>query len=199
MIIFNQGNVYETVSAFQSHRTVAFPTDTVYGVGVMYGSLEDLERLKQLKARDANKPIPFMVSNLAMLKTIAKVDLRTKKLMARFLPGPLTLVLPLKEGIDKGFTNGNDSVAVRIPDDHFVLDVIDHLGKPLMVTSANQSGRPAALTMEQAKEELPDVDVIVQGVCRQMQASTIVDCTKDSLEILRPGPITAEELNACIR
>lgn len=199
MIIFNQGNVYETVSAFQSHRTVAFPTDTVYGVGVMYGSLEDLERLKQLKTRDANKPIPFMVSNLAMLKTIAKVDLRTKKLMARFLPGPLTLVLPLKEGIDKGFTSGNDSVAVRIPDDHFVLEVIDHLGKPLMVTSANQSGRPAALTMEQAKEELPDVDVIVQGVCRQMQASTIVDCTKDSLEILRPGPITPEELNACIR
>lgn len=195
---FSQGNIYETVSAFQQHRTVAFPTDTVYGVGVQYGDLKDLQRLKDLKSRDADKPIPFMVNDLAMMKTIAKVDLRTKKIMARFLPGPLTLVLPLKKGIDRQFTNGMDSVAVRIPQDEFILQVIEKLGRPLMVTSANQSGQPAALTQEEAEEQLPDVDVVVSGVCQQMQASTIVDCTQKELQILRLGPISLEELNTCI-
>lgn len=78
----------------------------------------------------------------------------------------------------------------------FILDVIDELNCPILVTSANQSGEKTALTSDDVYEQLPKIDGIVLGTCKALQASTIVDCTKDKLVILRPGPISLEELES---
>lgn len=198
MKMYTQDQLDQVVDAFQAHKVLALPTDTVYGVGVLYGDLADLDHLKHAKHRPETKPIPMMVSNLEQMKQIAKVDARTEKLVQTFLPGPLTLVLPVSETLDLAYTNGKKTVAVRIPDEPFVLAVIEKLGKPLLVSSANVSGKPAAVSYQEAMDNLPNIDGIIQGKCKQLEASTIVDCTQDKLSILRPGPILLKELTNCL-
>lgn len=198
MKIYTQKDEQKVANAFLAHDVLAIPTDTVYGVGVVYGDLNDLSRLKHAKHRPETKPIPMMVASASQMKQIAKVDARTEKIIDAFLPGPLTLILPLREDVSKEYTNGKNTVAVRIPDAPFILNVIQRLNKPLLVSSANISGRPAAITFDQAKENLPNIDGIVQGQCQQGMASTIVDCTKEQLAILREGPISLSELENVI-
>ena len=140
MKMYTQDQLDQVVDAFQAHKVLALPTDTVYGVGVLYGDLADLDHLKHAKHRPETKPIPMMVSNLEQMKQIAKVDARTEKLVQTFLPGPLTLVLPVSETLDLAYTNGKKTVAVRIPDEPFVLAVIEKLGKPLLVSFWKTSG-----------------------------------------------------------
>lgn len=163
----------------------------------MYGGLKDLQRLKNAKHRPETKPIPMMVSSIEHMEQVAVVDERVKKIAERFLPGALTLVLKVKDNVPKEYTNGLDTIAIRIPDEPFILRVIDELNTPLLVTSANQSGAKTALTSDDVLEQLPDIDGLVLGKCRALQASTIVDCTQEKLKILRPGPITLEQLEAC--
>lgn len=198
MKMYTQDQLDQVVDAFQAHKVLALPTDTVYGVGVLYGDLADLDHLKHAKHRPETKPIPMMVSNLEQMKQIAKVDARTEKLVQTFLPGPLTLVLPVSETLDLAYTNGKKTVAVRIPDEPFVLAAIEKLGKPLLVSSANVSGKPAAVSYQEAMDNLPNIDGIIQGECKQLEGSTIVDCTQDKLSILRPGPILLKELTNCL-
>ncbi len=192
MKIYTQNEVEAVVDALEDHRVIAFPTDTVYGVGVKYGTIEDLERLKNAKHRPETKPIPMMVSSVGQMERVAYVDDRTKKIISTFLPGALTLIL--KSKLDSSFTNGRDTVAIRMPKDDFVLDVISRLDCPLFVTSANQSGAPTAMSFSDALMQLPNIDGIVQGECKEFWASTIVDCTQEELKVLRQGPIGLQEL-----
>lgn len=198
MRTYSKEEINAVADALQNHKIIALPTDTVYGVGVMYGDLKDLQRLKNAKHRPETKPIPMMVSSIEHMEQVAVVDERVKKIAERFLPGALTLVLKVKDNVPKEYTNGLDTIAVRIPDEPFILKVIDVLNTPLLVTSANQSGAKTALTSDDVFEQLPDIDGIVLGTCRALQASTIVDCTQEKLKILRPGPITLEQLEACL-
>lgn len=195
---FSMDQVHEVACALNEHKIIALPTDTVYGVGVKYGDLNDLERLKLAKHRPETKPIPMMVSNVEQMEQVAIVDERTKKIVQHFLPGALTLVLPVKECVNTVYTNGLSTIAIRIPDEPFILKVIDEIDTPLLVTSANQSGQKTALTSDDVYEQLPKIDGIVLGTCKALKASTIVDCTKESLKILREGPISLEELNSVI-
>lgn len=198
MRTYSKEEINAVADALQNHKIIALPTDTVYGVGVMYGDLKDLQRLKNAKHRPETKPIPMMVSSIEHMELVAVVDERVKKIAEQFLPGALTLVLKVKDNVPKEYTNGLDTIAVRIPDEPFILKVIDVLNTPLLVTSANQSGAKTALTSDDVFEQLPDIDGIVLGTCRALQASTIVDCTQEKLKILRPGPITLEQLEACL-
>ena len=198
MRTYSKEEINAVADALQNHRIIALPTDTVYGVGVMYGDLKDLQRLKNAKHRPETKPIPMMVSSIEHMELVAVVDERVKKIAEQFLPGALTLVLKVKDNVPKEYTNGLDTIAIRIPDEPFILRVIDELNTPLLVTSANQSGAKTALTSDDVLEQLPDIDGLVLGKCRALQASTIVDCTQGNLKILRPGPITLEQLEACL-
>lgn len=198
MRTYSKEEINAVADALQNHKIIALPTDTVYGVGVMYGDLKDLQRLKNAKHRPETKPIPMMVSSIEHMEQVAVVDERVKKIAEHFLPGALTLVLRVKEEVPAEYTNGLETIAVRIPDEPFILKVIDVLNTPLLVTSANQSGAKTAWTSDDVFEQLPDIDGIVLGTCRALQASTIVDCTQEKLKILRPGPITLEQLEACL-
>ncbi|MBQ0065973.1 MAG: threonylcarbamoyl-AMP synthase [Firmicutes bacterium] len=190
--------ITEVVEALNSHQIIAIPTDTVYGVGVKYGDLQDLDALKHAKNRPETKPIPFMVCDLEMMENIAYVDNRTKKIVSSFLPGALTLVLKKKESVSDAYTNGMDTIAIRIPDVDFIINLIKQLGSPILVSSANQSGQKTAVTYNDVFEQLPNIDGIVIGACMAGQASTIVDCTKENIVILREGPISLEEIKAVL-
>lgn len=196
---YTANDVKAMVEAFQRGEVLAFPTDTVYGVGVAYGNKQALERLKAIKHRDQHKPIPMMCSDLEQVKSIIEpLSPMALAIAKAFLPGPLTLIVALKPEVDRFYTNGKDTIALRIPNAPVLLSILDALAAPLMVSSANVSGQPAALNQDEAIAMLPNLDGILEGQCKEMQASTIVDCTQTTPKILREGPISLFQIQEAI-
>lgn len=172
-------------------KVIAFPTDTVYGLGVVYDNEEALERLKKAKGRPETKPIPTMAASFQQLETLAIVDERSNKLITNLMPGPLTLVLPKQNQIADYVTNGLNTIGIRIPDDPFVLELLQLVGKPMLVTSANLSDHPAAQTGIEAFGQLNGrIDGVVMGSSGSKESSTILDVTNKEWKILREGAIS---------
>ena len=192
--VFNKNELSEIISLLNSDEIVAFSTDTVFGIGVIYNSLAAVNNMKEVKGRDANKPFPLMVANVKQLEEVAYVTEREKKIAKNFMPGALTLVLKRKDSIPSEFVNGFDTIAVRIPDDSFDLKLLRKTG-PMFVTSANLSGQPAATTVEEVLEQLDGkIAGVVRGKAKLGVASTIIDCTGEELKCLREGTLTLNEI-----
>ena len=184
----------EIVQALHEDCIVAFPTDTVYGIGVLCSSKAAAERLKTAKKRPETKPFPVMVASLADLEAIAWLSERERKIALRFMPGALTLVLRKKDVID----NGLETVAVRIPNDLFALNLLEKVG-PMYVTSANISGEPACNNDQEVMAELDGrIEYIVAGEAFSKTASTIIDCTGAELKVLRQGDLKIEDINKAL-
>lgn len=189
-IRFEKEDIDAVVELLKEGNVVAFPTDTVYGLAAIYENEEALEALKASKGRPENKPIPTMVSSLKQIEDIAVVDDRARRLVEAFMPGAFTMILNKKKDLPAYITNGFDTVGIRMPDDEFVLELIEKCGKPLLVTSANLSGEETGITDEQVLSQLDGrIDAIVMGEANGKVASTIVDLSKEKPVIVRSGPI----------
>ena len=194
-LIYDKTNVKEVAECLLNGGVVSFPTDTVYGIGVVYDNLDALQRLKESKGRPENKPIPMMVGSLKQLNEVAYTNGQINRLTKTFMPGGFTVVLVKKECVSYVITNGFNTIAIRMPDDDFILEVIELVGKPLLVTSANLSGQPTGLHFEDVYNDFNGrIDAIVKGECKGSVSSTIVDATNDILNILRSGPIDENEI-----
>ena len=188
----------EIVETLLSGGIVAFPTDTVYGIGVLYSDVEAVKRMKNAKIRPETKPFPLMVANNKQLNSVAYIGEREKKIVKELTPGALTLILNKKKKISDELTNGLNTIAIRIPDDKFVLKLLRKVG-PMFVTSANLSGEPACNTNEEVMQQLNNrIEMVVKGEAYSHVASTIIDCTKSELVVLRQGDVTLEEINAAL-
>ena len=178
---------------------VAFPTDTVYGLAVRYDLKEAILKMKKAKQRPETKPFPMMVSSKAQIERVAVTDARSQKLIDQWMPGALTLVFKKRPEIDELVTNGFPTIGIRMPDDDFVLEIINRVGVPLLVPSANLSGQPSCTTSEEVLKQLDGrIDAVVLGESGASTASTVCDTTGDELKILRQGPIKLEDLEASI-
>lgn len=178
---------------------VAFPTDTVYGLAVRYDLKEAILKMKEAKQRPETKPFPMMVSSKAQIERVAVTDARSQKLIDQWMPGALTLVFKKRPEIDELVTNGFPTIGIRMPDDDFVLEIINRVGVPLLVPSANLSGQPSCTTLEEVLKQLDGrIDAVVLGESGASTASTVCDTTGDELKILRQGPIKLEDLEASI-
>ena len=178
---------------------VAFPTDTVYGLAVRYDLKEAILKMKEAKQRPETKPFPMMVSSKAQIERVAVTDARSQKLIDQWMPGALTLVFKKRPEIDELVTNGFPTIGIRMPDDDFVLEIINRVGVPLLVPSANLSGQPSCTTSEEVLKRLDGrIDAVVLGESGASTASTVCDTTGDELKILRQGPIKLEDLEASI-
>ena len=187
--------VEKVANLIKDGKVVCFPTDTVYGVGVIYDNVDAIKQMKIAKGRDENKPFPMMVCDYEQMSTVAKVDENIKKIVDKFTPGALTLVMRKNENIEDYVTNGKDTIAIRIPDNKFILDLLKLVGKPMLVTSANLSDHPSCTTMIQVLSQLDNrVDAIVEGECGTGVASTIIDVTNKEIRMLRVGTITLQEI-----
>lgn len=179
----------------KSGKVVAFPTDTVYGVGVRYDDEAAIEAMKRSKGRPESKPFPMMVCDEVQMASVAWIDEDILRLVRRLTPGALTLVLKKKDNVPDYVTNGKDTIAIRIPDHRFVLDLLEKVGVPMLVTSANLSDYPSCRTYHEVMEQLDGrIDAIVDGQCGSGVASTIVDVTCRPFKILREGAISLEEI-----
>jgi len=167
---------------------VVFPTDTVYGVAARAGDPEAVERLRAAKRRPAGQPFVVMLAAPAQAERLARVSPRARALMARFWPGPLTLVLPT--------ARGEGTVGVRIPNHPAALALLREVAEPLLTSSANRTGEPAPADAAAARAALdPDVALVLDGgPCRLGKASTILDLATDPPRVLREGTIPRSEL-----
>lgn len=174
---------------------VAFPTDTVYGIGVNAFSGESIEKLFVAKGRDENKAIPVLVGEASQLSQVTEVinDL-AQRLVQRFWPGPLTLVVPRHPALPAELSP-LPTVGVRMPDHSLALMLLKKCG-PLATTSANLSGGANPLTAQDVLEQLNGrIDLLIDGGrCPGGIPSTVVDCTGGEVKVLRKGPISLEDL-----
>lgn len=194
-IILDQTNTKDVAECLKKGGVVAFPTDTVYGIGVVYDNIDALNRLKESKGRPENKPIPMMIGSVEQIDHVAYTNGQINRLTEAFMPGGFTVVLNKKESVSDIITNGFHTIALRMPNDAFLLDVISLVGKPLLVTSANLSGQQTGLYFEDVYRDFNGkIDMIVQGQCKGSVSSTIVDASGDLLHILRQGPIDENEI-----
>ncbi|QKV18917.1 L-threonylcarbamoyladenylate synthase [Oricola thermophila] len=178
-------------------RTVAIPTETVYGLAADATNGEAVARIFESKQRPSFNPLICHVSDIAMAETFAVFDPLSRKLAEHFWPGALTLVLPLKEGhaIHPLVTAGLDTVAVRAPRG-FGAELIEAMGKPLAAPSANRSGRISPTSAQAVRESLGNsVPLVIDGGLTQVGVeSTIVKVEDGAIRLLRPGGIAAEEI-----
>jgi len=190
--------VDRAVEILENGGIVAFPTDTVYGLGADVFNVEAIERIYKVKQRARNVPLPVLLADSTdLVGVVADVPEMAWRLIKRFWPGGLTLVLPKKDTIPDIITAGSDKVAVRIPDHVVPLSLVRGLGKPIIGTSANISYEASPLTAAEAEQQLGgQVDLIIDtGRCRGGLESTVVDVTGEAPVILRHGIISDEEIS----
>lgn len=197
-IRFEKREIDKVLEALKSGKVVAFPTDTVYGLGVIYDQ-EALKRLKDAKGRSETKPIPTMVSSYAQLMQIAEISKQAEQLIKAFMPGALTLVMKKKDCVPDFITNEKATIAVRMPDDPFVLSLIEGCGGPLLVSSANRSEMPSALNDQEVFSQLDGrIDAVVIGTAGGEKASTIIDVSEAEIKILRIGDISEAQIRKAL-
>ena len=198
-IRYHKEDIQAVVKQLKQKKVIAFPTDTVYGLGGIYDE-EALAALKYSKGRPENKPIPTMVGSLAQMEEIAVLNEEAKKLAAAFMPGAFTMILKKKDSVADFVTNGMETIGIRMPQDDFVLELLRQVGSPMLVTSANLSGEATGLVDVQVLSQLDGrIDGIVLGEAGGKVASTIVDMTSGKLKILREGPISKAMLEAALK
>ena len=177
---------------------LAFPTDTVFGLGCMMDE-EAMAKIYKVKGRSFTKPLPMMCNGLSMIEDYAITDETSRRIVSRFTPGALTIVFRKKEEVPDFITNGLKTIGIRIPDDPFILDLITALGKPLMVTSANLSGEASLRQWKDVYERFHGkIDAIVCEDALADNASTIIDVSGTEIQVLREGQISINEIREVI-
>ena len=174
---------------------VAFPTDTVYGLGALAFDGKAVESIYLAKDRPVEKAIPVLIWDASDLEKIsADIPERTRALASRFWPGPLTLLVPKKPTLPES-VSATATVAVRVPD-HAVARELLRAAGPMAVTSANLSGQASPSTAQEVLAQLNGrIDLILDGGTTPGGVpSTLVDCSSNEIKILRAGPITLAEL-----
>ena len=174
---------------------VAFPTDTVYGVGSLAFHEKAIESIYIAKQRSIEKAIPILIGDSPDLTRVAaEIPLFAMKLVARFWPGPLTVLVPKKSALP-ALISATSNVGVRVPD-HDVARSLLRLAGPMAVTSANISDQPSPTTAQQVFAQLNGriAMIIDGGETPGGVPSTVVDCTGDEIQILRAGPISKDAL-----
>ncbi len=189
--------VEQAISILKQGGIVAFPTDTVYGLGACISIPQAVERIYQVKERPRSMALSLLLADKSQIGEVAEPVPPIAWLLAdKFLPGALTMVLPRAKSVPDIITGGGATVAVRIPAHPVPVALARGLGAPIVGTSANLSGKPSSLTAEEVYAQLGGkVDLIIDGGrCPGGKESTIVDLTGEAPVLLREGAISREEL-----
>ena len=188
----------ETIHTVQHGGVVAFPTDTVYGIGASLRHPDALRRIYEIKGRDAAKPLPVLLASIDRIDLVAEVpDDATLALLRRFWPGGLTVALPARPDAPAEVVHPDGTVGVRVPDHSIALALCDRAGGALATTSANRSGEPPACAAEEIAAQLDDrLDIVLQGGYTPCgEPSTVIRVEDDAtIAVIRAGSIGFEEL-----
>lgn len=191
---FTNTLVKEVSEALLNEEIVCFPTETVMGVAVIAENISTYNKLVELKNRPANKVFPFCVLK-EDIDNYCEVNEAQRKVLNKFLPGPLTVVLKRKQGVPNFIGNEEGTIAVRVSENEFLMMVLKNIKKPIFLTSANLSGEDVCKDSEEAKRVFKDkVKVYVEGKPFGGVATTIIDLTKEKPILIRQGAIKIEDI-----
>jgi L-threonylcarbamoyladenylate synthase len=196
-----QLEIQKGVEILREGGVIAFPTDTIYGLGADAFNSTAVKRVYAIKKRPAHRQLPLLIADADRLTGLADPIPGIAWFLAeRFWPGGLTLVLMKRDSVGKSLASG-PTIAVRVPNHPVCLTLTEGLGSPLVGTSANISGQPPALTAEEVQQQLGGkVDLIIDGGrCPGGKQSTVVDVTADRPVILREGIIPSLEIDKAYR
>ncbi len=196
------GCLEEAANRVEAGEVIAVPTDTVYGLVCRYDLESAILALYAIKGRPPEKALPVLIGEVAQVAAVARPPIPplAQRLIRRYWPGPLTLVLPARPGLPSALVAGGDTVAVRLPDHPFVRDLARRVG-PLASSSANRSGGSDCRSAREVYEQLAGrIPLIVDGgLTPGGVASTVLDLSGPEPRILREGPIGAEIRTALAR
>lgn len=193
-------SIAEAAAILRDGGLVAFPTETVYGLGANALDGKAVAGIFAAKNRPSFNPVIVHVPNRAEAEKYVEVNARAKGIMAAFWPGPLTLILPKKEGggISDLVSAGLPTVAIRMPSHPVAIALLEAARVPVAAPSANASGEPSATTPRHVQDSLKDrvPFILAGGACTVGLESTVLDLSGDMPLILRPGAVTAEDLES---
>lgn len=187
--------ISRALALLNAGQLVAFPTDTVYGVGALVFDGVAVESIYAAKARPVEKAIPVLLGDAEDLEKVGmEIPESARRLAAQFWPGPLTILVPKRPSLPEA-VSATATVGVRVPD-HEVARALLRAAGPMAVTSANISGGPSPVTAQEVYEQLAGrIDLIIDGGKTPGGVpSTLVDCTSSPWKVLREGPISLEQL-----
>ena len=193
-------DIEKAASIVKRGGIVAYPTDTVYGLGCDPHNSQAVKRAMHAKGKKRQRPFPILVSSSGMANRIAVMDRRAKTLASSFWPGPLTLVLKPRVRFPNSLTLGRKTIAVRCPNNRVALKLIRRCGGLLTGTSANLTGRPPCTNAKMVRRSLGErIDAVLDGGQSPRQVgSTIVRVNSRGVTILRRGPISEEQVKRAL-
>jgi len=183
----------------ENKKVIVYPTDTLYGLGANALDENTILKVYEIKKRNRNKPLPIITKGIKMVRKIACVDSKVEKILNKIWPGPITIVLRKKDIIPYVLTGNSETVAVRIPDNEFILALMNKIDFPIVATSANISGErnlldPSKIISKFRDSKLKPDLFINAGKVKYPKPSTIIDLTTGIPKILRVGIVGMNEM-----
>lgn len=189
----------DIVNIIKQNGIIVFPTETVYGIGGNALSEEVIKRIYNIKQRPRNKALNILVKNKEEIEKYAYISNKIEeKIIDNFMPGPITIILKKKKSqISDLLTANNDTIGIRIPDNNIVKRILEECNLPLAAPSANISGKPSSIKLEDIKEDFDNkVEAFIDGgVCAENISSTIIKVIDGKVKILRKGTISVDDIN----
>lgn len=198
----NYDKLKEPAQIIKNGGIVIFPTETVYGIGTNGLDEKAIKKLYEIKKRPLNKPISLLVDSIEMVNKIAKNITEVEyKLMERFFPGPLTIILEKRDIIPDILTSNTNTVGIRMPSGEIALKLIKLAGVPIATSSSNISGKPSGTNINDIKKDFEGkVDCFIDnGESEIGIPSTVIRVVDNIPHILRQGTISEEEIKECLK
>ena len=199
MKILKQIELNEAAELLRQGKVIAFPTETVYGLGVVYDDEKAYDSLCTVKRRPPEKPFTLMLADVKDVEKYAELNNIARALVKAFMPGQFTIITKAKEGLPSWCVSNSGNIGIRIADYNLIRDLIRKTGKPLLVPSANRSGeKPATNTQETIDAFGNELAAIVEGESVSNIPSTIVFVGDKYSEVFREGAVKIEDIKRVI-
>ena len=190
----NDEGIRKSVEIIENGGVIIFPTDTVYGIGCNPYDANAVKKIYEIKSREKIKSLPVLVSSIEIVKQISIIDEFTEKIIKKYWPGPLTLILKLKDKNLKKSLNLEDKIAVRIPNSVCTLKLLNKCNL-IVGTSANVSGDSSFTNPQECMKNVKNYDVFVDGgTITSKGESTIIEIENEKIHVIREGALKKEDI-----
>jgi len=190
----NDEGIRKSVESIENGGVIIFPTDTVYGIGCNPYDANAVKKIYEIKSREKIKSLPVLASSIEIVKQISIIDEFTEKIIKKYWPGPLTLILKLKDKNLKESLNLEDKIAVRIPNSVCTLKLLNKCNL-LVGTSANVSGDSSFTDPQECMKNVKNYDIFVDGgTITSKGESTIIEIENEKIHVIREGALKKEDI-----
>lgn len=199
MKIFKEIELLEMSNVVKNNGIIAFPTETVFGLGVIFDNKEAYDKLVKVKRRPPEKPFTMMLADPEDVEKYCYLDEIGKEIVRTFMPGQFTLITRAKPGLPSWCIGNTGLVGVRIPDYENIRELIRKIGKPMLVPSANKSGESPANSVEEVIESFEgELDGVLEGASKSKMPSSILLIDGENIQLIREGIVSINQINEVI-